>query len=293
MAACATMSLWVANNKINSVFKTQLLSPLEITNRATNLVETSRSIPNQGLSTRQMLSFLKSISLDFEILNVLEMDERSKGNDEYKKEYKNIVPDVVRAFTEAQIPLIANLILIRHEEPESHSVVISGYEEDQDGDISKIYAHDDVIGPFCEVESASDRLSFSKWSCEWTKESEWAKNGDSKIFYLKCQNVCLDEIIIPLYPKIRLGFKIIYKVLLFFKKKARAGENFILYLTTVQRYKNGLLSKNFENKMQIMREPMPRFIWVIASVYNRKIFRETLYDATSHMLREIKRIDFK
>ncbi len=289
VAACATMSLWISNSKMNSLFHTPMLSPLEITNRATSIADSSyRCMPNDGLSREQMLAFLKSIGLDYNILNIAEIGALANNDSDYKEINKDIVVDAVRAFVSAKIPIIANLILIRNSRPEGHAVVISGYEQDSNGTITKLYVHDDVFGPYCEVNNASEDpgLKFFEWSCEWTKEH----NGN--LMLNKCESVNLDTILIPLYPKIRLNFNIIYGYMYSSLVKESPQYKYILRLVNVVRYKEALVNLDFDNKIALLKKPMPRFLWVISTLKDKNIVRDDLFDATAHYLRRIDEVHF-
>jgi len=293
VAACATISLWIANSKLNDTFRTPPLSPVEITNRAISLIGDGRNLPSEGLTLKQMLAFLRSIELDYDIVNISGMMKltRSKKCSKLKrvksaKKIENIISDTVKAFIPAKIPIIVGIRLNKYgqniygrkllEKSVLHAVVISGFRQDLDGNITKLYVHDDQIGPYCRVESASFKKPFTKWN------DEWNKGHDPKF-----DEIVVEKLVIPLYPKIRLNYNKIYEYYLFNLKDKHQDRRFTLELATIQEYKEKLLFRKFSNKLEILKKPMPRFIWIIGMIKDHNKVYEELYDATSHYIRKV------
>ena len=282
VAACATIALWMANNKMSELFQTPAFSLFEITAKATMLLESSRNFPPEGLSLKQMLSFIKNIGLDFNLINVIRHKSNCEHDEEYRYKYKNLIPIAVKAFLYANIPIIANLSLINTTKPglpglASHSVVISGYRSDSYGTITHLYVHDDNYGPYVQFSNASEYMDFCDLDCEWNK---------------KYDEVIMEELVIPLYPKIRLDFNVVYENYIKLNRITQEEETHELYFTTINDYKTKLLNKNISNKIEFLKEPMPRFVWVIATLVKGSIVREDLYDAVSHYMRKIATIEF-
>lgn len=264
IAACATTALWTASHQLKTLFGTPALPPIEITRRAGYTIEDNRNLPNyNGLTLKQMLTYIRSLDLDFEYINLNEMRCR------YDYEVKNMVPETIKAMFALKIPLIAVLELKEDTlPPDHHAVVITGYEQNKSR-IDRIYVHDDQIGPYSEVEDESDDGSFLNWSNGW-KES--------------VDEVQLHGLIIPLYHKIRLSYGEIMKYFLNLKNEY-PGMNLNLYITTVQEYKNKVLNQNIRDKIDILRKPMPKYMWVINFKYNNSDIMDFLIDATSHIIR--------
>jgi hypothetical protein len=180
--ACATISLWTVNNKIKDLFSTPHLSPIEITNRAIKAIEENKSFPSSGLTSKQMFAFFRSIELDCEYINIKYMkeiiteDKFSKtAKDKYREKLNKIAPDTIKAFMHAKIPIIATLIIRKNnnnriELEDYHTVIISGYKHDIKGKVTKLYIHDDQIGPYCRTTDMSGDGSFLKWKSEWITE---------------------------------------------------------------------------------------------------------------------------
>lgn len=282
VAACATIALWMANNKMSDLFQIPTFSPFEITTKATMLIESSRNFPPEGLSLKQMLSFIKNIGLDFNLINIINHEGNCKDNEVYRNIYKNLIPITVKAFLNANIPIIANLSLRYSRKPNlpglaAHSVVISGYRSDSYGTITKLYFHDDQYGPYIQVNNASEFMNFCYLDCEWNK---------------KYKEVVIEELVVPLYSKIRLDFNVVYEYYMKLNKIAENGETLDLYFTTIKDYKSKLLNKNVLNKIEFLKKPMPRFVWVIATLEKGSIVREDLYDAVSHYMRKVATVEF-
>jgi hypothetical protein len=291
VSACATMSLWILNNKLNKIFHTPLLSPIEITERATHSVEENRGIPSSGLTLKQMLTFFKSIDIDYEYIN-LDYINSVFLSDAFSKEtkrksgikLKRIIPDTMKAVLTANIPIIAVLCLRAYDGEaklkceDLHAVVLTGYKYDSDGNIISIYIHDDQIGPFSRVKDKSGNGSFLSWSNEWIEKFGYS-------------DITVNGLLIPYYPKIRLNYQILYDTYLSLLEE-QPDKTFYMYLTNVQNYKNALLSLDLKDKTNILKRSMPRFLWVISAIKGQNIIWDQLYDATSHKVEPLKRIDF-
>lgn len=290
VAACATISLWMANSKMNELFGTQEFSPIEITSRATEFIESGRNFPSTGLTIKQMVNFFKGIGLDYDTVNIdylvkiLDDDNYSENKKALIKEYlEDVVPDAVKAISRSGIPIVASISLLKKdngllEDHEHHAAVICGYRQNENGHVIKLYVHDDQIGPYCRVKDASSLGKFLKWENEWITREGYSE-------------VTLDKLLIPIYPKIRITFDIIYSYCRKLRK-SNSGLNFDLYLTTVQDYKKTLLGLPFRDKVAKLKESMPRFIWVISAYKGESLVREWLIDATSHHMRIFEEIDY-
>jgi hypothetical protein len=291
VAACATTSLWIANSQMLTLFQTPKLSPIEVTNRATNLIEYDRNLPNKGLTTRQMLAFLKSIELDFEYINL---------GDLKKTEIRELIPDIVTVFVDAKIPIIAGLSLIKYDGSQIdeqtgkrkelvhdyHAIVISGYRQDDSGKINRLYVHDDQIGPYSRVENESDEGFFLKWRNEWVIDSRYGPIPDTPY-----DEVILDDLLLPLYPKIRLSYREVYHYCLQLRNKY-VNFKFHLILSTINDYKRSLIKLKIEDKSRILRTPLPKFMYVIRAMQDDSRRIDFLLDATSHRIRIIEMVKY-
>ena len=102
--------------------------------------------------------------------------------------------------------------------------------------------------------------------------------------------VSVDKILIPIYPKIRLPFGTIYEEYLKLKQQAInndiSGYNsseivWELFLTDIRKYKDELLYQKFSNKNEFMFKFLPRFLWIIRTRHKDSIILDYVYDGTS------------
>jgi len=213
-----------------------------------------------------MVNYIRSIGLDIEVI-------RAKNSD--------IITTAVKAYINAGLPLIATLILKRQQEEDYHAVVISGYRCDHKRKVKELYVHDDQIGPYSRVRPINNSF------CHW--EYEWLQMG--------YDTIKLDKLLIPIYPKIRLTFPRIYAYYIKYKERVEKEEPQIdyleLFLTQIEKYKEYLLNKNINNKIEILTKSMPKYIWVIRGYYKGDVIYDSVFDGTSIYPENILNIEFK
>jgi hypothetical protein len=178
-----------------------------------------------------------------------------------------------------KLPVIAALRLEKEGDPDYHAVVISGYGH-KNGILKELYIHDDSIGPYCRT---LPNGNFSRWKNEWIKREGY-------------KEVLVEKLMVPLYPKIRFGFYSIYYLFLDFKRVLEPYKKMTseLYLMETNQYKKFLWEKSFKDKMEVLCEPFPRFLWVIRRVnINGKVEKDYIFDGTSVYSPPIREILFK
>jgi hypothetical protein len=263
VSACATVALWTAFQSLPRDFGYYPLSPAEITETATMFPSIFRVFPQEGLTLGQMINCIKSVGLDVETVIAADSD---------------VVTTAVKAYTYAGVPLIGTLRLKGKDKEAYHAVVIVGYQHDVNGNITELYVHDDQIGPYSRVTPRGGDFRF--WENEW-------KDRDYK-------EIKLEELLIPVYHKIRLPFWRMYKHFIYMKNKVKEDVNIDLYLTTVQRYKNFLLKRKIKNKVEVLKKNFPRFLWI------ERIFKENkdepiqddVFDGTAIDWRKMATIEY-
>ncbi|MFA7304427.1 MAG: hypothetical protein WC015_07975 [Methanoregula sp.] len=268
VGVCATVTCWSAQFPLMHMFGTPILSPVEVTERAVMCPsEDSRNFPSDdGLTLSQLKYYFNSMNLETEFINP------KPTVDSPQTPCDDIIADAVRAYIELGLPIIATLNLKGTDD--YHAVLITGYRHTH-GKVREIYVHDDNIGPYHRIKP-NRRGKFTSW-----KES--GSNGVEKEYELQ-------RLLIPVYPKIRLSFGKVYRAFLQFK---RGTEIFVssgtyppdtqteLFLTDIHRYRQFLLTKKFEEKKDIVREPAARFLWVIR-IHNGGIpIRDYVLDGTA------------
>ena len=260
VSACATIALWSAIHPLCRSFKTPRHSPSEITEisfqqNMASPPSIGRVFPSDGLTLWQIVSYIRSINLDIESIDI----------ENKIKENKSIVKDTVKTYVDSSLPIIAVLEMTGKNKSGCHAAVISGYRYDKSGDVKELYVHDDQIGPFSRVKSKDN---FESW------ENEWLKMGYDKVL--------LRKFIIPLYPKIRLPYMKIYPFYEGLRKKVDGkGLQLNVSLKQVKEYKAELLKSDIENKKDRLKALLPRFMWVMSLRKGEIKLADGIYDATS------------
>ena len=271
VGACATIACWISLFPLVSLFGVPMLSPIEVTEKSVSFPSDCRNFPSEGLSIYQMKNYFNSIGLETEFVKPQEFQSLQESGDNF-----DIVADVVRAYNKMGLPIIAGLELKDHDsDPDYHAVVISGYRH-KNSDINEIYVHDDNIGPYSVVKPA-ERGMFYTW------KNEWLDSGFSE--------VKVTRLLIPVYPKIRLSFGLMYDIFLEKYKKplqiqiqsSNVSENSRaeLFLTDIRNYKKFLLTQRFKNKKDILYKPMPRFLWVVRLQCDGTPHYDFVFDGTA------------
>ena len=266
VAACATIALWTALHPLGNIFGTPRHSPVEITEISTSFPSPSRQFPSTGLTWIQMINYIRSTGLDVEVVGIKSGIKQ------------DIIPSAVKAYIEADLPLIASLILKKDDNIVGrHAVVISGYGSDGKGEVNELYVHDDQIGPYSRVKPDG---SFKFWKNEWSVKGK----------------VELEQLAIPIYPKIRLIFANIYPFFQAMKERTNSfGPDFGvgLYLISIQEYKGQLLNKSIENKEEILTMPLSRFLWIMRTYYKNQPLWDSVYDSTSVYPKKLTTVYYK
>ncbi|MHB8100898.1 MAG: hypothetical protein ACYDEF_01660 [Methanosarcina sp.] len=269
VAACATTAIWTSLHALNKVFGTQKQSPFEITKTSVSFLGMERNFPSKGLDIFQIKNYFNSIGMETEYLNVENRPE--------------VITDAIMAYLSYGLPVITGIKLIRKDgsEPDLHAVVISGYHCNKNGEIDKLYVHDDQIGPYTEVYPNEKYICFSHWINEWIFAEEY-KN--------KYKDIVVECLLIPLYPKIRISFNKIYDILLDYKKESKKegilGITYRLFLTDVSKYKKYLLNQSIEDKREILMSKLPRFLWIVRSFSEEQTLFDFVFDATSPFIND-------
>lgn len=262
VSACATIALWSALHPLSDIFEIKRDSPAEITEIATSVPSSSlRKFPSSGLTSEQMINYIQSLGLDTEVIR--QMDER-------------IISIAIKAYINANFPLIAGLRLEKNGKVYKHAAIISGYRCDKRGNIKELYVHDDQIGPYSRVKPSNN--GFKHW------DNKWKDYG--------CNFIEVEKLLIPIYSKVRLTFSRIYK---FVKMEKRDLDTSNLYLYSVRKYKEFLLGKSVMDKLEKLTMSLPRFLWILRFFEDSSIdspLLDIVFDGTSVFPKEVTRIYF-
>jgi hypothetical protein len=293
VGACATTACWVTLFPLSRLFGLQTLSPIEITEKSVFFPSDCRNFPSDGLTIHQMKTYFNTMGLETEVIKPNNLEEDPK---------RDVVADIVKAYAQMNIPIIAGLAIVHKdfdfasfdcgEEStcgilDQHAVVISGYRHHK-RKLKMLYVHDDAFGPYCYINPIDN---FTKWKCRW-------EEYDDCIFFVT-------RLLIPIYPKIRLNIGYIYSVFqhkrseleLDIKLKKESKKLTIEFLLfDIKTYKNSLLNKSlkfliesredkkieFVNRLKtdFLTMSLPRFIWVIRYNNDGQPMHDAIYDGT-------------
>jgi hypothetical protein len=265
VGACATASLWTAICGLSHKFDILRMSLYEITEKANECsIIPSRSFPSDGLTPYQICYFLHNIGLEFDLINMDDIEETSR------ELYINIF---IKSFILGNIPIIAGLKMTNEDRTDYHAVVISGYKE-SNGVISDIYVHDDQIGPYASITSKD---GFKTWN--YKDADGWTSAYDTISFVYA---------IIPLYHKIRLPLTQIW---LLISRYAALGAKIKSELVEGSAFKKSIRQSNIKDKT-ILEIPLPKYVWII-SIIQGKNCTDQILDATSPFPINLKSINYR
>jgi hypothetical protein len=299
VAACATSALWSAFHGTGVLFQHNILSPVEITKAATKqLPIETRTFPNKGLSAEQMAHAIQGVNLEPYLIGI--------NNKEYN------IKSSIYAYLRFGIPVILGVDLYETSGGTptfmgKHAVVVSGYRleadlrtnyQDEDLEltsfkISKIYVHDDQVGPFSRMEFDDNKIELHEDGSKKnfiSLTTSW-KTGEIKMGDIRAVPQIL---LVPLYHKIRIPFETIHETIKYFNAvidglneavPILAGKKleWDIHLTDV----NNLKSEIFNSEQyagsyfrEILLRNMPRFIWRATALMDRIPAVDLLFDAT-------------
>lgn len=209
-AACATSALWSAFQGTGKLFQHRIPSPVEITRMASDLGSSrhSRVLPNDGLNAGEIARAVQAVGMEPYLVSV---------EDSY------LFKATVYAYIRAKLPMILGADLVKIDGDNracgllgKHAIAITGYRIATDITtpvaaggrlalralcLSRMYAHDDQVGPF-------SKLKFQKMlvddddgprHIDCLESSGWAGH-----------RLMPEIVVIPLYHKIRVPFTCAY-----------------------------------------------------------------------------------
>lgn len=297
-SACATSALWSAFQATSTLFGHALRTPAAITlaaNASRRAVD--RVFPSQGLEPEQMADAIRHAGLEPHCAKVVD-GERLRN--------------AVWAYLAANIPLVLILELFEvdagdgsvHELVDgTHAVAVTGYRVDATAPttrtgfalrtsgsrISKVYVHDDGIGPFARMtlslspapnptggEPLERETFLTEWPCRAGRE-------------VRATPVLL---MVPAYPKIRITFDHIFDRLVAFDSLIRDFlEDSNLYertewqvcLSKVNEFKGRVRSASGvspSHRADTLTSPLPRYLWCAQLLFDGQPGAELVFDAT-------------
>jgi hypothetical protein len=291
LSKCATTAIWSMLNKASIDHRTILKSSSEITKDAGNFsYNGSRLFPNTGLNVLQICQSITNSGLVTEIKE----EKKFKPNHDllpFGRPYvisNEYLKKIINAYSPIGIPIILIVFVPNDSRYGLHAITISGHskapfvKKEQENklrylsnNIEKLYAHDDQFGPFVRINFHNDAIL----------ETPWGKISGDKESYVS-------QILVPLYPKIRITFEDIELVVValhailtsFFMDKISSDVSWDIKLEYSENLKNDLqknpyLSDTFKiNKLQIST---PKYVWIASSYIDKEKIIDFIFDATN------------
>ncbi len=233
VGTCASSALWFAFQKTGELFKSKVPNPSDITISAGyDSHHTGKTFPNSSLDITQINKAITAAGLVAELWVYDDKIDTLKD---------------LRAFVYAYLKMGAPVLLgIRLQNKDLHLVTLNGYRFGDNaasagyGDlllesdrISKLYAHDDQVGPFSRLEFLKDRKTARRKSSvstataqgNWHLNTSWwsdLKKDETLLAAVFC-------VIVPLPGNIKVSFNNMQEEI----------ENFDLIMRTKFAQKNG------------------------------------------------------
>ncbi len=267
-----------------------ILSPSEITKIATKFTfSENRTFPNHGLGAIEMARAVREVGLEPEPVQIKNM---------------YMLQSTAYAYLRARIPLILGVEVVdlgKKTEAGDHAVALTGYNlckevkchPDHNGiplvanHIDKFYAHDDQLGPFARM-LVDGIVGIERDTLKDPKE------GLSTSWYGGCGVAYPNLLLIPLYNKIRIRYRMVYREICILHKVVMktlslkypdglGDVEWDVYLTTINDLKAELSSLDKipdRLKLHLLKSRMPRFIWRATGLIGGKNFLDIFMDAT-------------
>ncbi len=289
LAACATTAIWSMLNKASADFHTVLKSPSEITQDADNVSnDGSRLFPNKnGLDILQICQAILNSGLVSEVKqpdSVINLHTGAK----WSVLSHSYIKRILNAYSPIGIPLLFVVAVPNNDEYGLHALTVSGFKRSApiaiapsseinwlSDNIEKIYAHDDQWGPFARIEFAIDHSINTPWT----------------LFHTNKYPTYVTNIIVPLYPKIRISFEdiaIITQGLDGFVSAVLNAHTQVdlvwdVHLSYSEQYKEETKETALDvtTKQSILLESMPRYIWVSRGYLGTEKIIDFTFDATN------------
>jgi len=293
LAACATVSLWSAFQKVAPYYHTHIPTPSEITKAATQYTQTARPIPSRGLSIEQICHAISENGL---VPEVYDVNRDTPLN------------SLIYAYVSGRLPVILGM-----RDPSSsswHAVTICGYRLEDTVQcpsetahtislrqfyigrrIKEFYVHDDNLGPFTRLDSVhNSQASVSQRLNPRTFRREMYMGNT-----LVSEEWIPHVLIVPVYHKVRLRFATVQDALNSFDSYIRSlnvilpnGAKFadvewdvrLMDITQLRdwAFKDQGISES--DKLSLLMRSRPRYVWVSTAYVRKTNLISVLSDAT-------------
>lgn len=278
-AACATTAIWSTLSKVYNDFQASYKSPSQITKDADNVSQDgSRLFPNKGLSVLQICQAIERSGL------VCEIKHDGKDSNNAALTSNAYLKELVRAYAGIGVPII---VIIEVPLKQHHAITLVGHRHQgpskqcksgpiqfMSENIDRLYAHDDQWGPFARIRFGEGNSLITPWN---------ELKSTSSIIHAT-------DVVVSIFPKIRINYEDIKSLTLslngifneLLQKKPNAGWEWDIQLQYSEIYKNEVRDLDLaqEKVLEILTQPMPRFIWVVSCLGGGQRLVDFTFDAT-------------
>ena len=289
LSACATTAIWSMLNKASADYHTKLKSPNEITKDADRTsLDGSRLFPNKGLNVLQICKAIENSGLVSEVKPPNYFIKCPELGIEYLEVLtNNYTKKLLNAYSPIGIPIILVISVPNGEGYGLHAITVSGFKLNPPTavlpktevswlslNIDKFYAHDDQWGPFARIEFEDDHKLKTPWA----------------VLHQPEKPTFITNIIIPLYPKVRISYEDIESLVLgidcilteFFGDQILYDLVWDVKIEYANNVKKTVKGSDLEDdiKRRVLTQSLPKYLWV-ASCYigDNRVFDFT-FDAT-------------
>jgi hypothetical protein len=289
LSACATTAIWSMLNKASKDDFTILKSPSEITNDADNVAfDGSRLFPNQGLDILQISQAIYNSGL---VCEIKQPDYAILDNDGkvVRKVISNLyLKEIVNAYSPIGIPILLIIDVPDGSNYGLHAITVSGYKKSPPAlieprdeitylaeNITKFYAHDDQWGPFERVLLKENIELVTPWT----------------IFDEDQKPTFATNVIVPLFPKIRISYEDIKVIVLgidailtlFFGNKIKADLVWDIKIRYSENFKSLIRNNDSlsnKKKADYLYENCPKYLWNASCYIGEIKIYDFTFDAT-------------
>lgn len=197
---------------------------------------------------------------------------------------------IINAYSPLRIPIILVISVPGVENPNVyHAITVSGFRYIDPqykpvkseiswlaDNIDRFFAHDDQWGPFVKVEFMDDLVDL---------KTPWTENDKQR------RPTRVTNIIVPVYPKVRISYADIEEITVYLDTiLARYFDDHIKYdlcwdikIEFSEKYKSEIKTGTFhtdEVKLELLKESMPKYIWVVKCYIGKFPVLEFTFDGT-------------
>lgn len=303
VGACATNALWSAFHKTSRLFGTEMPSPYNITLKASLHSNVTELITDQdfGLKLPSIIQVFHSLNLGWD--SIYRSPNHGIGISHQQLKL------FVHAYVSAGLPVLLGYVINK----EHHLVTVTGYSIPKSSfknhkslssipvfrahNIDRLFAHDDLIGPFSKIEFNTALLEFRKKDSlgNYVVESKMIDLLDCHFINGKClaKGQLAIAAMVPLAKNISVRLSSIEKSVIKFHRfffynhvyqnLNVSNINWEIQVISGVDYK--VLAKKTSGasdqlKLKVVSSSYPKYLWIARLWSNEQIILDVVYDAS-------------